>query len=85
MDLLKLEGKTMTNVAIEKVKNHVVDFYCVIADTKRFGKGAVMYQGTLEGCKKYIKDRGIKLSDCENYNSFSHNKIRDWYRCNAKR
>ena len=60
----------MKNVTIEKVNNGFIEYYCVVADTKRFGEGEVMFQGRLEECKKYIKSFGIKLSECKNYNSF---------------
>ena len=68
----------MKNVTIEKVNNGCIEYYCVVGDTKRFGEGAVMFQGRLEECKKYIKSFGIKLSECKNYNSFSHNYVKSW-------
>ena len=33
--------------------------FFVIADTKRFGKGEIMYQGTLSGCESYLYKNGI--------------------------
>lgn len=37
-----------------------VEFYEVIADTKRFGKAAIMFQGDHAGCLKYLKDNGVE-------------------------
>lgn len=68
----------MKNIMIEKVNNGCIEYYCVVADTKRFGKSAVMFQGTLLECKNYIKKFGIKLYECKNYNSFSHSYIKKW-------
>ena len=69
-----LFGKCMKNVTIEKTYSS----YCVSADTKKFGEHVIMYEGTLEECKRYIKSHGIKLSNCKNYNSFSHGYIKKW-------
>lgn len=51
----------MTNVKITNLWhgnrcNHLL----VIADTARFGKGEIMYEGTLAGCVAYIHRRGIR-------------------------
>lgn len=78
---LRLFGKTMENIKIER---HNDNYFCVTADTKRFGKNAVMFQGTFEECKRYIKKHGIKLSNCANYNSFSHGYIKKWIRGGTK-
>ena len=66
----------MKNIRIKRINNGVITYFTVVADSERFGKDEIMYEGTLEGCKKYIKTAGYKLINCVNYNSFSHNLIR---------
>lgn len=66
----------MKNIRIERINNGVITYFTVVADSERFGKDEIMYEGTLEGCKKYIKDAGYRLADCVNYNSFCHNIVR---------
>ena len=66
----------MENIKIESVDNGSIKYFTVVADTERFGINEIMYEGTLEGCKKYIKNAGYKLMDCVNYNSFCHNIVR---------
>lgn len=66
----------MKNIKIERINNGTVTYFTVVADSERFGKDEIMYEGTLAGCKKYIKNAGYRLMDCVNYNSFSHNYIR---------
>lgn len=66
----------MKNIKIERVNNGTITYYTVVADSERFGNNEIMYEGTLEGCKKYIKDARYRLMDCVNYNSFCHNLVR---------
>lgn len=35
-----------------------VEFFNVIADTERFGKAEIMFQGTFEDCVKYLEREG---------------------------
>lgn len=39
-----------------RIRTHLV----VIADSKRFGKGTIMYEGTLAGCVGYLHRHGVK-------------------------
>ena len=66
----------MKNIKIERINNGSITYYTVVADSARFGKNEIMYEGTLAECKKYIKAFGYRLMDCVNYNSFSHNLVR---------
>lgn len=36
-----------------------VEFFEVIADTERFGRNEIMYQGDFKGCVKYLADNGV--------------------------
>lgn len=66
----------MENIRIERVNNGIIIYFTVVADSERFGKDEIMYEGTLEECKRYIKGAGHRLMNCVNYNSFCHNLIR---------
>lgn len=39
-----------------RIRTHLV----VIADSERFGKGTIMYEGTLYGCVRYLRKHGVK-------------------------
>lgn len=51
----------MTNVKITNVRHgiRVRTHLLVIADSKRFGKAEIMYEGTLAGCIGYLHRHGI--------------------------
>ena len=41
------------------VNNRRYDFFDVVADSERFGKNAIMCQGTWADCLRYLDERGI--------------------------
>lgn len=43
----------MTNVRIFRVRDDIKNGWVVIADTKRFGKDAVMFEGSYDDCIRY--------------------------------
>ena len=51
----------MTNVKVTRIWGGIAHkSLFVIADTERFGKGEIMYEGTLYGCEAYLRRHGIK-------------------------
>ena len=49
---IKAQGRTVWN------GHKAVELYNVLADSDRFGKDAIMYQGDFDGCVAYIKRDG---------------------------
>lgn len=61
----------MKNVRIESqgrfcvVGSRKYEYYNVIADSERFGKNAIMCQGTWADCLRYLEEHGIDyISEC---------------------
>lgn len=51
-----MENAKITNLWYgNRIKTHFI----VIADTNRFGKNEIMYEGTLAGCVAYLHQHGI--------------------------
>ena len=65
----------MTNVRIKSQNRSCVvgrkryEYFDVIADTERFGKNGIMFQGTFKECLGYLRRNGIDyLTECVNRN-----------------
>lgn len=61
----------MYNIRIESqgrfcvVGNRKYEYFDVIADSERFGKNAIMCQGTWDDCLRYLEEHGIDyISEC---------------------
>lgn len=59
----------MTNARIKSqnrfcfVGNKKYEYYDVIADSERFGKNEIMFQGTFEQCISYLEQNGINYTE----------------------
>lgn len=58
----------MKNIKIESqgrkgYNGRYIEFFNVIADTERFGKNEIMFQGTFDDCVKYLKREGYNYQN----------------------
>lgn len=56
----------MTNIRMERTRTDIENGWVVIADTIRFGKDNVMYEGDFHGCFVYL-DQMFRLPEIESY------------------